>query len=159
MANNYNQKIMVHKFAMESEMNRIASDIRRRAMRHDNSKQSGLELTLGQAHMNFHDSWGLTNRVAPNEMMSAIAHHHVENDHHPEHFTNGMKDMNIQQLAEMVCDIITTAKENSINEESLQQFVETKLSETYNIGEPLRSIIINTARQSYTQGITIYGKV
>lgn len=34
----------------------------------------------------------------------AIRHHYAHNDHHPEHFENGIDDMNLMQLVEMFCD-------------------------------------------------------
>lgn len=34
----------------------------------------------------------------------AIDHHYANNDHHPEHFPNGINDMNLMQIVEMLCD-------------------------------------------------------
>lgn len=34
----------------------------------------------------------------------ALNHHYYYNDHHPEYFLNGINDMNIIQLIEMLCD-------------------------------------------------------
>lgn len=33
-----------------------------------------------------------------------LLHHFEVNDHHPEHFANGFKDMNLIQIIEMLCD-------------------------------------------------------
>lgn len=38
------------------------------------------------------------------EMKSALGHHYLENKHHPEHFSNGLKGMNLIDLIEMFCD-------------------------------------------------------
>jgi hypothetical protein len=37
-------------------------------------------------------------------MQPALAHHYAENRHHPEHFPNGINDMTLVDLIEMVCD-------------------------------------------------------
>jgi len=34
----------------------------------------------------------------------ALKHHYANNRHHPEHFVNGVKDMNLIDLIEMFCD-------------------------------------------------------
>ena len=38
------------------------------------------------------------------EMDVALNHHYSENRHHPEHFENGIKDMNLIDIIEMFCD-------------------------------------------------------
>ena len=38
------------------------------------------------------------------EMMPAIEHHNKHNRHHPEFFKNGIEDMNLIDLIEMLCD-------------------------------------------------------
>ena len=38
------------------------------------------------------------------EMKVALDHHYAVNKHHPEHFPNGIKDMNLIDLIEMICD-------------------------------------------------------
>jgi hypothetical protein len=38
------------------------------------------------------------------EMKPAIEHHYQENRHHPEHFENGIEDMNLIDILEMLCD-------------------------------------------------------
>jgi hypothetical protein len=38
------------------------------------------------------------------EMQIAINHHYANNRHHPEHFKNGIKDMNLVDIIEMLCD-------------------------------------------------------
>lgn len=38
------------------------------------------------------------------EMGVALQHHYQENRHHPEHFENGIMDMTLLDLIEMLCD-------------------------------------------------------
>lgn len=37
-------------------------------------------------------------------MGAGLQHHYAHNDHHPEHFDNGIHDMNLIQLVEMLAD-------------------------------------------------------
>jgi len=37
-------------------------------------------------------------------MKIALDHHYAENRHHPEHFENGIQDMNIVDICEMIAD-------------------------------------------------------
>lgn len=38
------------------------------------------------------------------KMKPAIEHHHQNNRHHPEYYPNGISDMNLIDLVEMLCD-------------------------------------------------------
>jgi len=38
------------------------------------------------------------------EMKPALDHHYAHNRHHPEHFPNGIHDMNLVDLLELLCD-------------------------------------------------------
>ena len=38
------------------------------------------------------------------EWEKALEHHYTVNDHHPEHFHNGIHDMDLVQLMEMLAD-------------------------------------------------------
>lgn len=38
------------------------------------------------------------------EMGEGLNHHYDVNDHHPEHFPNGIRDMDLMQITEMLCD-------------------------------------------------------
>ena len=54
-------------------------------------------------------------------MGTALEHHYQHNDHHPEHFKNGVHDMNLIQLLEMLCDwIAATRRHDDGNMECLR---------------------------------------
>ena len=38
------------------------------------------------------------------EMKPALDSHYADNSHHPEHYDNGIKDMDLVDLIEMICD-------------------------------------------------------
>lgn len=66
------------------------------------------------------------------DMKPALEHHYAENRHHPEHFENGIKDMNLIDLMEMLTDW----KAASLRHDS---------------GDILKSIEINKKRFKFTK--------
>lgn len=83
---------LAHRLAKQGEFT-LAMRLVQNAYRHDNSKFDGIE-------------WKYLELTEPNKELKALAifEHHQRNDHHPEHFANGIKDMSELQIAEMVCD-------------------------------------------------------
>lgn len=68
------------------------------------------------------------------DMGPALQHHYQANRHHPEHHENGIKDMNLIDLVEMVCDWVAA-------------------SERHADGDPHRSIDINQDRFGYSDDV------
>lgn len=48
------------------------------------------------------------------EMGEGLKHHYEVNRHHPEHFKNGIDDMNLIDLLEMLCDWMTVAEKKNV---------------------------------------------
>jgi hypothetical protein len=44
------------------------------------------------------------------ELGPALKHHYANNRHHPEHFENGYRDMNLIDIVEMFCDWVAATK-------------------------------------------------
>ena len=44
------------------------------------------------------------------EMKPALDHHYAANRHHPEHYNNGISEMNLIDLIEMICDWYAATK-------------------------------------------------
>ena len=61
------------------------------------------------------------------EMRIALEHHYANNRHHPEHFENGINDMNLVDVIEMFCDWLAA-------------------TERHNTGDIIASININQKR-------------
>jgi hypothetical protein len=47
------------------------------------------------------------------EMNVALSHHYAKNRHHPEHFINGIKGMNLVDVVEMFCDWLAATKRHA----------------------------------------------
>jgi len=45
-------------------------------------------------------------------MKPAIEHHYKNNRHHPEHFNNGIDEMNLVDLIELLCDWKAASERN-----------------------------------------------
>ena len=63
--------------------------------------------------------------------------HYSLNRHHPEHHENGINDMSLIDLLEMLCDWCTAAKD-------IDQSIEINAKD-YGISSQLRQILKNTA--------------
>lgn len=88
MVETYKHKQLVNKF-----LNIIINKLTDRAVNHDNSnKLAGC--TYGSDEYNQYLK----------EMKVALDHHYANNAHHPEHYPNGIKDMTLIDLIEMICD-------------------------------------------------------
>ena len=76
----------------------------------------------------------------------AYCFHHFEcNDHHPEHFKNGVHDMNLVNITEMFADWISSSIKRS-NCSKRDEMVENiiKLCEKFKIDILLTQILVNT---------------
>lgn len=78
-----------------------------RAQGHDLSKLESPEVEVFNEHTNrlkdlTYDSPEYKKSLKVLE--DTLAHHYAKNEHHPEHFTNGVDDMTLVDLIEMLCD-------------------------------------------------------
>ena len=73
----------------------------------------------------------------------ALDHHYASNRHHPEHFVNGINDMNLVDIIEMFCD--WKASTLRMNDGNLLKSIELNASR-FNIDDQLKQIFVNTAR-------------
>ncbi len=77
------------------------------------------------------------------EMGIALDHHYKENRHHPEHFKNGISDMDLIDLVEMICDwkAATLRHENG----AILKSIEIN-KERFELSDQLTNILINTVK-------------
>ena len=80
----------------------------KRALNHDSTKLETPEVEGCTAHTDalskstygspeYHERCG-------DGLKPALDHHYAKNRHHPEHYPNGIEDMNLIDMLEMVCD-------------------------------------------------------
>jgi len=100
-------KTMRHIEATRNFINRVILHLIHRSEHHDQSKLRSPELEIFDEYtpklrnVTYDSDEYRKNMI---EMKPAIDHHNAVNRHHPEHFKNGISDMNLIDLTEMLCD-------------------------------------------------------
>ena len=74
-----------------------------------------------------------------------LKHHFKVNRHHPDHFQNGINDMNIVDIIEMICDTIAASRKSDSSFEDGLKFN----AERYNFPKELENIILNTYNEYF----------
>jgi hypothetical protein len=80
------------------------------------------------------------------ELKPALDHHYAVNRHHPEHFENGIRGMNLIDLVEMFCDWYAASKRH--NDGDLMKSI-TINQERFGYSDDLRAILENTYRDIF----------
>jgi uncharacterized protein DUF5662 len=122
------------------------TDLLIRSMRHDASKLKAPEKAMFDAftprlNSTAYDSEKYQDNLA--EMGDPLQHHYRANRHHPEHFSNGIADMSLLDVLEMLADwkAATERREDSDLEASIEQN-----AERFQYGEEFAGLLMNTAR-------------
>ena len=76
-------------------------------------------------------------------MKPALDHHYANSRHHPEHFANGINDMNLIDIIEMVCDWKASSERQK--DGNLLKSIEQN-AQRFGYCDQLKQIFINTAR-------------
>lgn len=76
-------------------------------------------------------------------MKPALDHHYATYRHHPEHFANGINDMNLIDLVEMMADWKAAAERQ--NNGNLLTSINAN-AERFHMSDQLKQILINTAK-------------
>lgn len=77
------------------------------------------------------------------EMDVALQHHYANYRHHPEHFENGINDMTLIDIVEMLCDWKASTLRH--NDGNLLKSIETN-AQRFGYDDQLKQIFINTAK-------------
>ncbi len=144
MANEYISSVVEHKLLVAAYMQIVTDELFKRAVEHDYSKFSPEEFNPFEAAIpKFQNlEYGSDEyKQSLNEISSAIQHHYKVNRHHPEYFENGINDMNLIDLIEMVCDWIA-ASQRGIDGDIYKSLKINK--ERFKINEQLLTTIKNT---------------
>lgn len=77
------------------------------------------------------------------EMGDALKHHYAANDHHPEHFENGIADMDLIQVMEMLCDWKAATLRHTDGD--LHSSI-VQNAQRFAYGVEMRDLLMNTAK-------------
>ncbi len=136
-----------HVRRVQHYLNLFVKDLINRGENHDNSKFEEPELSifaentekLGKTQYGSPEYKELLEQVKP-----AINHHYSKNDHHPEFHKNGIEDMDLVQLCEMIADW-KAATERNLNG-NIRKSLDIN-SQKYDICPQLKRILENTIKK------------
>jgi len=120
-----------------------------RARNHDQSKLESPEQEifgetfeeLGKTEYGTPEYDKLLERVKP-----AIDHHYANNRHHPEHWPDGINNMTLIDLIEMLCDWKAATKRNKNG--NIRTSIE-KNATRFQMSDQLKQIFENTVREEF----------
>jgi hypothetical protein len=78
------------------------------------------------------------------EMSVALKHHYKKNNHHPEHFENGIDGMTLIDLLEMVCDWKAATERHADGSIAASLIIN---KERFKISDQVSNILENTCKQ------------
>lgn len=124
----------------------FAIEMIKRGDRHDASKFEPVELEPLQRMQDLIDKegpaqFGTDEYKRRTDMLgNMIVHHRANNSHHPEHYPNGVDDMDLFDLVEMFFDWKAASERADSDSMHLE-----RACEKYHVSEQLQSILQNTA--------------
>lgn len=123
----------------------VVENLLRRADVHDVSKLAEPELTVFDEYTpKLRDStYGSDEYKAFLEGMGeGLKHHYEANDHHPEHFAGGVRDMHLIQVVEMLADWKAATLRHADGD--LARSIEQN-AERFGYGDEFKRLLLNTA--------------
>jgi hypothetical protein len=136
-----------HIVEVRQRLTEVIVDLQARARRHDESKLVEPEVSVFDEYTpKLRDStYGSDEYKAfLVGMGEGLRHHYEVNDHHPEHFTLGIREMDLIQLVEMLADwkAATLRHADGDLRRSIQQN-----AERFNYGQELGALLMRTAER------------
>ncbi len=135
---------LVRKYLMD-----MIEELDKRAREHDLSKlESPEKETFGE----YTEELSKTKYGTPEysellkKVQPAIDHHYAKNRHHPEHWPNGVNDMNLLDLVEMLCD--WKAATERVKDGNIRYSIKVN-SGRFKMSEQLTKIFENTVREMF----------
>jgi hypothetical protein len=98
--------VAIHIGKVQFWMGHVIDNILGRSNNHDMSKYSQEEygLVVGKPAFDKYEYMSKEERAALAGVKDALVHHYAHNPHHPEHYPNGVTDMSLFDLIEMIAD-------------------------------------------------------
>jgi len=141
---NFDERLKQHKDGVKDYLKFIVNLLASRALTHDNSKNSDEEYKYFKMANSVNRNQFKTyeeylNYIKPT-LDKGLEHHYNVNRHHPEYFDNGIDDMNLIDILEMIVDWKVSIEQN---DKELYEEIDYNFNK-YNVSEQLKKIILNT---------------
>jgi len=126
-------------------LNKCVTEFLKRGELHDQSKLEAPEVELFTEYTPklANSTYGSEEYNGFKEAMKpALEHHYANNRHHPEHFKNGVDDMNLIDMIEMICDWKAASERH--NDGNIRKSIELNANR-FNMSPQLVKLFENTA--------------
>ena len=127
--------------------NYVIKNLKDRIKNHDASKLSPEEKAMFDIFTPFPDDCVYGSEEYNQHLLNmrkALEHHYKENRHHPEHFANGIIDMSLIDLLEMIIDWKAASMRHSDGD--ILRSIEIN-QDRFNYSDDLKQIFINTIKE------------
>jgi hypothetical protein len=135
---------ILHVTEVQENIEQITGNLRRRGFAHDRTKFQEPEFS---AFVSTRDDFKKANYGTPeykacvDRIKPAVDHHYQNNRHHTGYHEDGINDMSLIDIIEMICDWHAASRRSP--DQSEIEGLEKALSK-YGISEQLQQIIVNT---------------
>jgi hypothetical protein len=140
------QEVLKHTKMVRDYLTLIIKKLEERGNNHDASKMESPEVEIFATYtpkLSKSTYGGEEYKKFLEEMKPALDHHYAVNRHHPEHFKNGVADMNLVDLVEMICDWKAATRKH--RDGNILKSLEIN-SKRFNMDPQLLAILENTVR-------------
>lgn len=133
-----------HIFTVQGFLNKVITALQNRLVKHDQTKLQTPEVELfDEVTDKLH---GLTYGSPEYDAMRArlkpaLDHHYQHNRHHPEHFKEGIKDMTLVDLCELICDWKAASLRHA--DGNIRKSIEAN-QQRFGYSDELKKIFVNT---------------
>jgi len=133
-----------HILVVQKNINKIIDELLNKANQHDSPKLESPEVEIFEEYTS--KLAGLTyGSKEYNEQLKeiepALIHHYANTRHHPEGFLNGIKDMNLVDILEMICDWFAATKRH--NDGNIRKSIAIN-QQRFGYSDELKQIFYNT---------------
>jgi len=146
-----NLKTIAHRHQVAILIYSMIQELEQRSQVHDDSKLESPEQEIFAEHSEelAKTAYGSPEYQALLEKIKpAIEHHYANNRHHPEHWPNGVEDMTLIDLVELLCDWKASSARNKNG--NIRKSIETN-AKRFAISPQLQRILENTVREMFQE--------
>ncbi|MEO5358670.1 MAG: DUF5662 family protein [Nitrospirae bacterium YQR-1] len=146
-------KTLRHIETVRNYLNKVISELLDRSEHHDKTKLESPEAEQFEKYTPLlrDTTYGSDKyKKYMGEMSVAIKHHNEHNSHHPEHFINGIHDMTLIDLIEMLCDWKAATLRH--NDGDIIRSIDIN-QQRFGYSNELKNILVNTANWINSQRV------